>query len=153
MLYSDKIKIEKEKQVEEIGKMFRNKERARALACYDGMSFDSLTPTDIDMVLEVGNQTLVVAEFKHGNAEVPIGQRLVIERMCTNWAKEGRHALGIIAHHNEPGDFLVAGMKVTSWWCTEKSKWVTPEIAYSVKGLIDAFLLKYPAKSKLTNRK
>jgi len=104
-------------------------------------------PTDIDMVIEIGNSTLIVGELKYGNAEVPIGQRLVIERICTNWAKEGRHALGIIAHHQEKGDVLVKDAKVTMYWDTERSKWVKPERDYTVKSIIDAYILKFPAKS------
>ena len=133
--------------MEERGKHFRNMDRARALMCYDGMNFQGMMPTDLDMVIEIGNSTLIVGELKYGNAEVPIGQRLVIERICTNWAKEGRHALGIIAHHQEKGDVLVKDAKVTMYWDTERSKWVKPERDYTVKSIIDAYILKFPAKS------
>jgi len=42
-------------------------------------------PTDIDAVLEFNNEALILIEVKKINNDLPTGQRLVLERICSSW--------------------------------------------------------------------
>ena len=52
---------------------------------FTGIENGSIYPTDIDAVLEFNNDVLILMEVKYKNAEIPTGQRLVLERICNSW--------------------------------------------------------------------
>lgn len=52
---------------------------------FTGIQNSNIHPTDIDAVLEFNNEVLILMEVKYKNAEIPTGQRLVLERICNSW--------------------------------------------------------------------
>lgn len=52
---------------------------------FTGLQNGTMHPTDIDAVLEFNNEVLILMEVKYKNAEIPTGQRLVLERICNSW--------------------------------------------------------------------
>jgi len=52
---------------------------------FTGIQNGLIHPTDIDAVLEFDNDVLIIIELKYKNAEIPTGQRLVLERICNSW--------------------------------------------------------------------
>ena len=47
---------------------------------FDGFRFGSITPTDVDAVVEYHGERIVLIEFKHAGAPVDRGQRVALER-------------------------------------------------------------------------
>ena len=61
--------------------IFRNREYAKQLKSFSGLRFGKITPTDIDGFLDFGNNVYVFIETKHGDAPLPYGQKLALERL------------------------------------------------------------------------
>lgn len=82
---------------------------------FEGVRFGKCMPTDIDAAMEFGGKTLILYELKHGNAEVPQGQMLLLTRIIDAWAKDGRQAvLFVCRHRTESGeDILLRNALVT----------------------------------------
>lgn len=88
---------------------FRNRDAARQLIDFDGLTFDGIQPTDIDGMIEYRNQAYVIFEFKYDAAEMPLGQRLCIERMTDALAKAGKKAVAFLcSHQSRIGEDILA---------------------------------------------
>ena len=70
----------------------------------DSIKDGKIHPTDIDVVLEFNNEALILMEVKRINNKIPIGQRLVLERICNNWRTSKSIALYVT--HNFKQDEL-----------------------------------------------
>lgn len=98
---------------------FRNVDRARQLVRFDGMVFGNIAPTDIDALIEYRDKACIIYELKHGNTEVPTGQRLAIERMVNDFERSGKKAVAFVCRHDTDWneDVLLADAIVTSaYW-------------------------------------
>lgn len=115
--------------------------RSRALATkardYRGIRYGNITPTDIDGLLEYQNKGFVLIETKYGDSELPMGQRLALERLCDSLQKK---SLLIISSHqtpeNQPIDMAAA--MVTEY--RYQKQWRTPKENINTKTLIDRFI-------------
>ena len=79
--------------------VIQNRDRKRQIVDFSNLKYGKITPTDIDGVLDFGNRLFVYFELKHGNAEVPYGQRLALERLVDSNANSGIPACCLIARH------------------------------------------------------
>lgn len=79
----------------------QNEKRARQLILFDGMNIQKRGFTDFDAVMEWRNQAWLVFEVKHGDKEVPTGQRIALERFVGDVQKAGKHAVAAIVEHYE----------------------------------------------------
>lgn len=119
---------------------FNNLNYARQLVKFQGLTFErGITPTDIDGLLEFDDKAFVILELKFGNAQMPFGQQLAIERLINAIENGGKPAIGIIAKHNETGDIIAADCEVTQVWI--HGKWIKEPYARNVKVVIDDFLM------------
>lgn len=75
-------------------------DRARQLIRFDDMIFGNITPTDIDGLIEYHNKAFILYEFKHGDAEIPKGQKLALERMVDAFTKSGKKAVAFLCKHS-----------------------------------------------------
>ena len=68
-------------------------DRARQLIDFSGLRYNKITPTDIDGFIEYHDEAIVFMEFKYGNAELPYGQKLALERLLligfTTYRRQG----------------------------------------------------------------
>jgi hypothetical protein len=65
--------------------LIRNsKEVVRAID-FTGVQNGVIHPSDIDAVLEFDNDILILIEVKKIGNEIPIGQKLLLERICSSW--------------------------------------------------------------------
>lgn len=67
----------------------RNLTFTRQRADFSGLRFGSIRPTDIDGLIEFENRCCIYMETKHGEADLPTGQRLALERVCDKWGDSG----------------------------------------------------------------
>lgn len=75
-------------------------DRARQLIRFDEMVFGNITPTDIDGLIEYHNKAFIIYELKHGDAEIPKGQKLAIERMVDAFRQSGKEAVAFLCKHS-----------------------------------------------------
>ena len=65
--------------------LIRNRNQTRQAIDFSGIQNGKIHPTDIDGVLEFDNEVLILFEVKRFKNDIPIGQRLVLERICDSW--------------------------------------------------------------------
>lgn len=64
-------------------------------------------PTDIDAVLEFDNKYLLIFEVKAKGVEVPIGQKIVFERIADCWQEfNGESFIVYCEHETEPDEVI-----------------------------------------------
>lgn len=115
--------------------VIKNRQFANQVRDFSGLTFGRITPTDIDGLIEYQNKGYVFIETKFGEAPLPFGQRLALERLCDD-LQNTKPALLIIASHESDGDIDVAETIVTEY--RFKGKWRERE--GTTKELITAFL-------------
>ena len=76
-----------------------NRERAQQQRDYSGLLLGNITPTDIDGIIEYKNKGYIILELKHGDAKLPFGQRLALERLTDDLQRSGKPTICIIASH------------------------------------------------------
>ena len=81
-------------------------------------------------------------EVKYGDAEVPFGQRLALQRMVDDFTKVGKQAVVFICEHtvrdaNKP--VVVAWCKVREIYYGKEKEWRAPDIELSVRAAVDSF--------------
>jgi hypothetical protein len=52
---------------------------------FEGVQAGNIHPSDIDACLEINDRVLILFEVKYGRAGIPIGQRLMLERIVGAW--------------------------------------------------------------------
>jgi len=75
-----------------------NYKRIKQVVDFTGLC-QGFTPTDIDGLIEFRDKAYVFIEIKTGNAPLPFGQKLAIERLVRDTGKE-KKSIGIVASHN-----------------------------------------------------
>ena len=79
--------------------LIQNRKRAKQLIDFTGLKFGNIYPTDIDGVIEYKNKAIALFELKHGDAELPEGQRLALRRMIDDSRAAGKEAVLFICEH------------------------------------------------------
>lgn len=111
---------------------YKSRAHARQLVTFQNMRFGNITPTDIDVFMDFQNRLFIIGETKYGNADLPFGQRLAIERMCDSMhSPPNRWAVAFILHHNTQGDIDVAETLVSAYrWNKEWRKPLTQGVTF-----------------------
>ena len=100
--------------------MIFNRDRARQLIDFEGLNVGSILPTDLDGLIEYHDEAFILYEFKYKGTEIPLGQRIAIERMVDTFSKAGKQAVAFLCRHEvkDPNeDVLAKDATVTSvYW-------------------------------------
>lgn len=117
-------------------------ERAQQIINFSGLTFGSITPTDLDGLIEYHNKAYVLIEMKYRDAEIKYGQKLAIERLVEDTEKAGKKSLAIIADHevDDPKEQINAAPCIVRQYYRPKKKWHTPEKPVTVLETIKQFL-------------
>lgn len=124
-------------------------ERARQLIEFTGLNYDSISPTDVDGLIEYKDKAYVIFELKHNGAEMPRGQRLAFERMVYDFEKRSKKAIAIVAEHDVTDaskSVLAKDSIVRELYQTGERKWRPPNHKMTLKELIDAYIEKIKKK-------
>ncbi len=124
---------------------FTNKDRARQLIAFEGMKYGNITPTDIDGVIEYHNKGYVIFEVKHGEKDVPYGQKLAIQRMVADTGRidSGKKSLAIICEHNveDPNESVMAkDCMVREVFYSDEQRWRATKRPMKVGELVELFI-------------
>jgi len=65
--------------------LIRNANKVVQAIDFTGVQNGSIHPSDIDAVFEFDNELLILMEVKYKGTDIPIGQRLMLERICNSW--------------------------------------------------------------------
>ena len=77
-----------------------NRDRAMQINDFRGLRYGTITPTDIDGFLDLNDNVFVFIELKYGDAELPYGQRLALERLCDAAWNGGKESYLLIGRHD-----------------------------------------------------
>ena len=104
--------------------MIQDKVRYQQFIDYSNLMFGTIHPTDSDGEIEYHDKAWIFFEIKHGNKDIPFGQRLALERKIDDITRSGKKAVLFVAEHfiSNPGiDIDAAACKVRSFYY--KNKW------------------------------
>jgi|TARA_R110002020_G_scaffold389262_1_gene599830 hypothetical protein len=79
--------------------LLRNSNQAKQGIDFEGLQWGKIHPSDIDFVFEFKNDVLILGEVKRKGTEIPVGQRLMLERICDSW-HNGKSFI-IFVHHEQ----------------------------------------------------
>lgn len=97
--------------------LIRNREYKQQICDFSGLRWGNIIPTDIDMCVEYGGKLFVLAEAKYGTAEMPVGQKLAIERItdAIHNPNKGVFSVAFVVSHKESGDIDMSKTVVTKY--------------------------------------
>ncbi len=123
--------------------IINHRDRARQINDFSGLLFGSITPTNIDGLIEYQNKGYIIIETKYKDAPLPYGQRLALERLTDDLNKAHKPTVCIVCVHREEQtdvDVDVAEAIVSEYrW---KRRWNIPRKIYTVREFIELFIDK-----------
>lgn len=128
--------------------VYEHEDRARQLIRFDDMHIGNRGFTDIDAIMEWRDRAWLIFEVKCVGKDVPVGQRLALERFVRDASACGKYAVAAIVEHNigDPSrDVYLRDCLVKSLFVTYEYRWRPPkrfmtahELMRSVIGLVDS---------------
>ena len=118
----------------------RNRRFAEQGRDFSGLHYGTITPTDIDAVLEFKDRAFVFIEAKYQGVALPYGQRLAIERLCDACNEADRASLALIVSHQTPPDRQVNYAACVVVKFRFRREWRVPKRHLLTRDAIDRFL-------------
>ena len=120
-----------------------NPRRMKQLIDFKGLAIDgNIYPTDIDGLIEYKDSEYIIFEVKYGDAEVPLGQKLALQRMVDDFTKVGKQAVAFICEHtvrNANKPVVAAWCKVREIYYGREKEWRVPDNEITVRGAVNSF--------------
>lgn len=121
----------------------RNPQRAKQLIDFKGLSIDdNIYPTDIDGLIEYHDSEYIIFEIKYGDAKMPRGQRLALERTAKALTKAGKQAIVFVCEHNvkdKERPVIAANCDVREMYYGYKGVWERPDESLKVDEAVTRF--------------
>lgn len=121
---------------------YKHKNRATQPILFEGMRWNKITPTDIDLAIEARG-AYVFGEFKLQGKQLEYGQRLALENLSRDVSPAP--CLMFVAEHNTPSNEPILAREcdvVECHWNGKKLNQNQLKGIFNVKHAIDQFLLK-----------
>jgi hypothetical protein len=127
--------------------LIRNRDYVVQARDFSGLHIGTITPTDVDMLIEYHDRYFIFAETKYGDMGLPFGQRLALERLCDATERGNRPTiLFITAHHGRTDeDIDMARTIVTEY--RYRGEWRTPLASIMLGEAIASFIKKQEDKA------
>lgn len=120
-----------------------NPQRMKQLIDFQGLAVDEyIYPTDIDGLIEYKDSEYIIFEVKYGDAEVPFGQKLALQRMVDDFTKTGKQAVVLVCEHtvrNPEKPVVAAWCKVREIYYGGEKQWRKPIKEITVREAVDDF--------------
>lgn len=115
-------------------------ERLGQIVSFDGLQYGSITPTDIDGLIEYKNKAYAFIELKYKDAEMPYGQQLALERMVDDFTRVGKVATVFLCEHyvTDTNEEIIASESIVRS-CYYRGNWVD-DGERTLKERLDSFI-------------
>ena len=116
--------------------------RKKQLLDYSGLLFDNITPSDIDGIIEWHDGKYAILEYKYKTAQMPFGQKLLLERMANDLYHSGKEVVVLVAKHEEEDcnkEVDAAKCIVRELYIPTEGVWRKPKSEFSVLEICDKF--------------
>lgn len=123
--------------------VFDHEERAKQLIRFDGMHMGKRGFTDFDAVMEWRKRGWLVFEVKCIGKEIPIGQKLALERFVRDTSATGKFSVAALVEHNvtNPAEpIYLRDCLVKSVYVTDEFTWRPPKEWMNSHGLMSKFI-------------
>ena len=80
--------------------LIRNRDYIKQVLSFEGLKRGNVYPSDIDAVIELHNKHLILFEVKREGTIIPIGQKLMLERLVDSWNSINKIASALYVTHN-----------------------------------------------------
>jgi len=107
--------------------LIRNSKQVKQSIDFTGLENGKIHPSDIDAVLEFDNEVLILIEVKRQGNIIPIGQRLLLERLCDNWITNKSIVLKV-THNFKNDDLDIPLMLCNVEQCYFNKKWIKKQL-------------------------
>lgn len=117
--------------------------RQQQIIDFNGMVYGSITPTDIDGVIEYKNKAYVFFEVKYDGKELPLGQKIAIERLVNDTSANGKESIALVLTHsvdNAEQPVTVTECIVREVYHSKEKKWREPKHKITAKQAVDEFI-------------
>ena len=125
--------------------LIRNSKQVKQSIDFTGIQSGKIHPTDIDVVLEFDNEVLILMEVKRTGNEIPLGQKLVLQRIANSWHTEKVVVL-YVTHNfkNDDKDIPLKDCNVESIYI--KSEWKNAKQTITLEDTLKGFSKKWNIK-------
>lgn len=121
--------------------LIKNRDLIKQIRDFSGMQLGMIYPTDIDGIIEYHNKGYFICELKYGDGELPLGQKIALERLSDDLTKSGKDTILIIAkHETDPrADINMARALVVSY--RYHGQWNKPKEIITVREALDKWVM------------
>lgn len=123
--------------------MIRNRERFAQIVSFHSMQYGNLAPTDFDAFIEFNNKVFIIIETKYLDAQMPLGQRLALERICDAIYESGKIATVLVTSHDTPEDSDIDLGNSTVTKVRWQNKWVDINSGEKLNDVVNKLKDKY----------
>jgi len=116
--------------------LIRNTKQVRQSIDFTGVQNDKIHPTDVDFVLEFDNEILILGEVKRQGVEIPLGQKLVLQRIADKWGDKAIVLKVVHSHNNDDTDIPLKDCFVESYYVNKK--WFRLQNSYSLVDFVNS---------------
>lgn len=107
-----------------------NADRMRQLIEFRSLKVGTITPMDVDGLLEYHDKAYIFFEYKLEGATMSAGQRVALERMADDCQKAGKEAVVFLCEHSvhdtrkivDAGDAIVKRVYYKHRWIAENQR-------------------------------
>ena len=121
--------------------LIRNSKQVSQSIDFTGVENNNIHPTDIDFVLEFDNEILILGEVKKKGNKLPIGQRLVLERIVDGWGSKGIALKVIHSHRDDNTDIPLKDCFVEAYYL--EGNWKLLDSPYGLIGFVNGLGRKW----------
>lgn len=87
--------------------LIKHPKRAKQIIDFEGVQNGKIHPSDIDAVLEFDSKYLLLFELKKTGVHVPLGQRMMLERIIDAWEDSGKIGTVVYCEHDTETDDVI----------------------------------------------
>ncbi len=104
--------------------LIKNRKRVKQVIDFTGLQNGRIHPSDIDAVFEFNNDVLILIEVKYINSPIPIGQKILLERLCNSWHTDKSIVLKVEHNfNNDDVNIPIEKCLVTAYYFNKKWKY------------------------------
>lgn len=122
--------------------VIQNRARAAQIRNFHNLRFGTITPTDIDGLIEYQDRLYILLEAKMKGAEMPYGQMLALTRVVDDLAKTKKSILILGTHETSTAQDIDMGLlEVEKFYFN--GKWRSPRKKIRVLDAVAEFINRY----------
>ena len=111
---------------------------------FSGLRDGSWLATDFDCVMEFQDKLFLIIEIKHfSNSNIPVGQRIALERFCRRLNSNTSRCFILVGEHNTPNNEIIDICKTKLVKYLYRSDWETSKKGLNILEAVNILKNKY----------